>query len=75
MKDLTGSRGVQIDSEKCLETIKTDRFTMILIAAARAKEIKRKNMHSDRREHIFSTVTALLEIQEGKVGQEYIKKI
>jgi len=74
-KDMSNSRGPEIDSDKCLESSGTDRFSMILIASARAREIKRKNMHSVRREHIFPTVTALLEIQEGKVGKEYLKKI
>lgn len=74
-KDLSNSRGTQIDTDKCVELSGSDRFTMVLIAAARAREIKRKNMNSERREHIFPTVTALLEIQEGKIGREYIKKI
>ncbi len=74
-KDLNGSRGIQIDPDKCLEQIGIDRFSMVLVAAARAREIKRKNTHSNRREHIFPTVTALLEIQEGKIGKEYIKKL
>jgi DNA-directed RNA polymerase omega subunit len=74
-KDMSNSRGPDIDTDKCLEVSGTDRFSMVLIAAARAREIKRKNMHSVRREHIFPTVTALLEIQEGKIGKEYLKKI
>ena len=74
-KDMSNSRGPDIDTDKCLEASGTDRFSMVLIAAARAREIKRKNMHSVRREHIFPTVTALLEIQEGKIGKEYLKKI
>jgi DNA-directed RNA polymerase omega subunit len=74
-KDMSNSRGTELDFDKCLDASGTDRFSMILIAAARAREIKRKNMHSVRREHIFPTVTALLEIQEGKVGKEYLKKI
>jgi len=48
---------------------------MVLVAAERAREIKRRNTHSDRREHIFPTVTALLEIQAGTIGKEYLKKI
>lgn len=75
MKDLSGSRGPDIDIEACLEQSGIDRFALVLIAAARAKEIKRKNTHSDRREHIFPSVTALLEIQEGKIGREYIHKV
>ena len=74
-RDMSNSRGTEIDPDKCLEEIGIDRFSMILVASARARELKRKNMNSVRREHIFPTVTALLEIQEGKIGKEYLKKI
>jgi DNA-directed RNA polymerase omega subunit len=74
-RDMSNSRGTEIDPDKCLEAIGIDRFSMILVASARARELKRKNMNSVRREHIFPTVTALLEIQEGKIGKEYLKKI
>ena len=64
------SRGTTIDTEKCVENI-GNRFDMVLVAAARAREIRRKNRHSDRREHVFAEVTSLLEIQQGKIGQGY----
>jgi DNA-directed RNA polymerase subunit K/omega len=75
MKKTANSRGTQLDNEQCVENVGGNRFDMVLIAAARSKEIKRKNMASERRDHIFPGVTALLEIQNGEIGREYLKKI
>jgi len=69
------SRGTEIDTDLCVSNVGANRFDMVLIATARAREIKRRNMTSDRREHIFPIITALLEIQEGKIGEEYLRKV
>lgn len=68
------SRGTQVDTNACVEKI-GNRFDMILAASARAREIKRLNRSSTRFEHTHAPVTALLEIQEGKIGREYLKKV
>jgi DNA-directed RNA polymerase subunit K/omega len=39
---------------------------MIIAASERARELKQKNRHSERVEHLHSPITALLEIQTGK---------
>lgn len=69
------SRGTAIDTEKCVENAGGNRFDLVLIAAARAREIKRHNRESDKREHVHSNITALEDIQAGKVGKEYLKRI
>jgi len=69
------SRGTAIDTEKCVENAGGNRFDLVLIAAARAREIKRHNRESDKREHVHSNITALEDIQSGKVGKEYLKRI
>ena len=74
-KPLELSRGPQIDTEKCVENVGMGRFDLVLIAAARAREIKRHNRDSEKREHVHSNITALLEIQEGKIGREYLAKV
>ena len=74
MKHKILSRGTEINTEQCVSNI-GGRFDMVIIAAARAREIRRQNKESDKREHVFPIVTALLEIQEGKIGPEYIKRI
>ena len=68
------SRGPSIDNELCVSNVE-NRFNLVLIASARAREIRRSHLGSDKREHVHSILTALGEIQEGKIGAEYIKKI
>ena len=68
------SRATLIDTNLCTENVGGNRFNLVLIAAQRAREISHNNHHSDRHEHIHTPVTALLEIQEGKIGIEYLEK-
>jgi DNA-directed RNA polymerase omega subunit len=69
------SRSTELDNEKCVENVGGNRFNLVLIAAERSREIKRQNKDSDKREHVYSAITALTEIQEGKIGEDYLKKI
>jgi DNA-directed RNA polymerase omega subunit len=69
------SRGTTIDTNQCVENAGGNRFDLVLIAAARAREIKRQHHESDKREHVYSNLTALSEIQEGKIGKEYLKRV
>jgi DNA-directed RNA polymerase omega subunit len=75
MRKLSDSRGTLINTEQCVENVGTNRFDLVLIATARAREIRRQHRESEKREHIFPIVTALQEIQEGKVGKEYLAKV
>ncbi len=75
MKHKSLSRGSEIDTESCVENVGGNKYNLVLIAAARAREIKRQNRDSDKREHIYPTLTALEEIQQGKIGYEYIRKV
>ena len=68
------SRGPSLDMDKIVETF-GGRFDMVIGASLRAKEIKRNNRESDKFEHTHPVVTALLEIQEGKVGREILDKL
>jgi len=69
------SRGPSIDTNQCVDLSGGNRFNLVLIAAIRAREIKRQHRESDKREHVYSNLTALMEIQEGKVGKEYLKRV
>lgn len=63
----------RVTSEKASQMI-GNKFEMILIASVRAKELKR----GDAPKVVstgYTTSTALLEIEEGKIGREYLKKI
>jgi DNA-directed RNA polymerase subunit omega len=53
-----------------------NRFEMVLIASARAKEIKRG--YKSKLDHPSTagpTVMALMEIEKGLVGREYLKQV
>jgi DNA-directed RNA polymerase omega subunit len=70
----TASRGTTLNNDICVENV-GNRFDLVIIAAIRAKELARQHRHSERKEHINAPVTALLEIQEGKIGAEYLKRV
>jgi DNA-directed RNA polymerase omega subunit len=71
----TQSRSNQVDLEDCIDKVGGNRFDLILIASARAREITQNNHNSERIEHRHSPVSALLEIQEKKIGREYLRKL
>ena len=68
------SRSSQIDTEKCVAQAGNSRYDMIIMATARAREIKQRNQSSMRQEHVGAVISALLEVQEGKIGEEYFIK-
>ena len=68
-------RGPDIDTEKCVELVGGNRFNLVLIAAARAKEIGRKHREDERQDYPNSMVSALLDVQSGVVGAEYLRKV
>ena len=75
-KPLDLSRGTGIDTELCTKNSGGNRFNLVLIASERAREIKRQNRDSDKREHVHSIVTALEEIQAGTIDpQRYLMKV
>jgi DNA-directed RNA polymerase omega subunit len=69
------SRGTDIDTEQCVENVGGNRFNLVIIAAARSRELSRKHRHAELTTQINAPVTALLDIQEGRIGKEYLKKV
>lgn len=69
------TRGPTIDTDLCVKNAGGNRFELVLMASARAREIRRLNQHSDRFEHMHTPVTALLEFQDGKLDKDYINKV
>jgi DNA-directed RNA polymerase omega subunit len=70
----TASRGTTLNNDLCVENV-GNRFDLVIIAAIRARELARQHRHSERKDQLNAPVTALLEIQEGKVGAEYLKRV
>lgn len=63
----------RITSQKAAEMV-GNRFDLVLIAAARARELKKGHLPKVNSKN-GPTITALREIEEGKIGREYLKKI
>jgi DNA-directed RNA polymerase subunit K/omega len=75
MKASTLSRGPAIDMDKCVEKAGGNLFDLVLIASARARELSRRHKSDELTTQINSPVSSLLDIQEGRVGREYLKKV
>jgi DNA-directed RNA polymerase omega subunit len=70
------SRGPEIDRQVCVTNANENMYNLIIAATARAREIRKQHRTSLKFEHTHSVVTALLEIQEGKVSvSEYLKRV
>ncbi len=74
MKHKIASRGTDIDTDQCVENI-GNRFDLVLVASIRSRELARQHKNSGRSDQINAPVTALLEIQSGKVGVDYKKRV
>jgi DNA-directed RNA polymerase subunit omega len=65
----------QNDTDKCVEMI-GNRFNLVLVASARVREIRRGSKPLvDNINKSAPSVLALKEIEAGKVGIEYLKKV
>ena len=71
----TVSRVGQLDNDKIVEMSGGNRFNLVIMAAARSREIRRQNKDSQKFEHLHSNVSALLDFQSGALGPDYMKKI
>jgi DNA-directed RNA polymerase subunit K/omega len=69
------SRVGQLDNDKIVEMSGGNRFNLVIMAAARSREIRRQNKESMKFEHLHSNVSALLDFQSGEVGADYMKKV
>jgi DNA-directed RNA polymerase subunit omega len=63
------------DTDKCVEMI-GNRFDLVLVAAQRTRELRRGSRPLvDNYNNSTSNVLALKEIEQGKIGIEYLKKL
>jgi DNA-directed RNA polymerase subunit K/omega len=75
MTKLTLSRGPQVNLEKCVESMDNSRYNLVLVASARARELVHAQKQNDWATHINAPVQALLDIQQGLVGLDYLRKV
>ena len=69
------SRGPGIDTELCVANAGGNRFDLVLIAAARSREISRKHKSDELTTQVNAPVSALYDVQNGLVGKEYLRKV
>lgn len=72
-KRIPASRGTEIDTRVCADKVGGSQFNLVLIAAERARDLIRQNKNKEV--FVKGTVEALLEIQAGSVGTEYLDKV
>ena len=75
MQNKTLSRGPTIDTQQCVKNVGGNRFDLVLIASARARELTRRHKTSGQQTHMNAPVGALLDVQSGAVGREYLKRV
>jgi len=69
------SRTLEVDTQKCVKNIGGHMYNLVLIAAERAREIARQARHNSDLTVTGAPLTALLEIQQGIVGKEYLLRV
>ena len=69
------SRGPDIDNQICVTQVGGSKYDLILIAAARARELYAQHRVSGDSNINYAPVTALMDVQAGRVGREYLLKI
>lgn len=76
MKPKILSRGPSIDIEKCVAAVGGNKYNLVLIASARAREIRRQHASSEKREHVHAVITALADIEAGGIdANTYLAKV
>lgn len=71
-KTLKASRGTEIDTRVCADKVGGSQFELVIIAAQRARDLAKQNRNSPT--YVKGAVEALLEIQEGLIGRDYVYK-
>jgi DNA-directed RNA polymerase omega subunit len=62
------SRQNVFDRSKCVKNVGGNQFQLVILAAARARQIADEHRKSESRVHKNPAMDALLEIQSGKFG-------
>jgi DNA-directed RNA polymerase omega subunit len=69
------SRTLELDTQQCVKNVGNNKYDLVLIASARARELSRQNREDPNLITKGSVISALLEIQQGLVGREYLLKV
>ena len=69
------SRSLEVDTEMCVANAGGNRYELVIMASARAREIRRQHRSSEKFEHLHTAITSLKEFQDGKYDKEYLKRV
>ena len=69
------SRGPQIDTDLCVANCNNNRYDLVIMASARAREIARQHRDSENPNHIYPIINALLEFQTGQIQLDSVRKV
>jgi DNA-directed RNA polymerase omega subunit len=72
---VTLSRGPSINIQNCVDNVGGNRFNLVIIAAARSRELARAHRRAEKQTQLNGPVQALLEIEAGMIGKEYLLKV
>ena len=75
MKPVTLSRAAEIDTDLCVKNAGENRYMLVIMASARAREIARQHRASENPVHIYPVVKALLEFQTCEISIDAATKI
>lgn len=76
----TDLQSKDLNIPKCIENVGGSQFELVLIAAARAREIANRRLvetkdNTNLKFPIKAVTTALNDIEQGKIGREYLDKM
>jgi DNA-directed RNA polymerase subunit K/omega len=72
----TLSRSGELDIEACIKNAGGNKFNLVLMASARARELSRQHREDGKTEQFNAPVTALLEFNSGEINvKNYMRKI
>jgi DNA-directed RNA polymerase subunit K/omega len=72
----TLSRSGELDIEVCVKNAGGNKFNLVLMASARARELSRQHREDGKTEQFNAPVTALLEFNSGEINvKNYMRKI
>lgn len=74
MKTKLNSRTPQVNRDLCLKNSGGNQYEMILMVAARARELANES-NRNKGYDVHTVIPAMLELQEGKFGREYLAKV
>ena len=70
------SRGTEIDVEICIKNAGGNKFNLVLMASARARELASQHRNDGKTEQFNAPVAALLEFNSGEINvKNYMRKI